>query len=395
MKQHRIDFIYKPLELVTSLAPYGSVSARQTYNAMGWDEELQAFREMYLPDYTLSPLTLLPQIAIVDADGKLPSGNVNAQLTNMTWTEIVGGTRTQITASTEGYLITESGEQKGMLAISKNIAPGTEITYEFQASYLDTRTGQVLTKIMSYIVSCVDETAEYPVLVLDSPEQKLYNPFTDADEQVITANLMLNGVDIPAANRVFVWEELRATDTWSEVGTDNADSDVTVSEDTTTLTLNRRLMGDAISIRCRARYDPTGESPSTAELNKLSPTAFTTVRRWIPAYDEDFVGVPANIPPGTEYLYPTAKVKVTNGELTNWEEELVARWYMATNVTSGTPTYVQVGEDESPEIPTTLMDDMLGGILSLDVTDRGAWGAWSDASGIALTDADGAVLMFH
>lgn len=394
MKERRIDFIYKPLLLTATIEPYGTVPPRQVYNAMAYDAETGTFGEEWVPDYTVNSLILYPKINVQDPDGIIAGGNVNSQLTNMTWTEIIDGTRTLITSGSD-YVITESGFYKGQLAIRKNFAPGSSATFEFQASFLDTRTNQTLTKILTYIVKCSDETSEQPTLLLDSPEQKLWYPFSDVDEQVITPRLVLAGAEVPRDQRVFVWEELRDGGGWSAVGSDNADSDVSLSTDGEIITVNRRMMGDGISLRCRARYDPTGTSPSSIALNDTSPAAYTTIRRYMPKFDADYVGVPANIPPDTEYLCPSIKVKVTNGEVTNWAQELVARWYMARNNSSSSLTYVQVADDDNPEIPTTLMDVNYGAMLALDVKDRGAMKVWANADGKALVDASGKVILFH
>lgn len=390
----RFDIIHKPLTLTVTLEPSGSVTTKQQFNAMAWDEEEAAYYAEYVPDYTVTPCSLFPQVSIFDPDGALTSGSANSRLYNIKWYKIVGGVRTQILDTTEGYTITTSGSRAGELAIGVNLDPKTSATYEFNAEFLDTRTNQIHYIQQSYLMVCRDVTEGTPEVRLDTPELTLWNPLVDDDEKTVSASLWLNGQEVPSQYRAFVWEVLRSNGAWTTVGTDNSDSDITASSDGVSVVVNRRLMGDDIQFRCRVKYSTAG-TPSSVALTLAAPTAGARMKRYIPKYDPSYGGVPSNIPPGTSYIYPEARVKFSKYEASNWEDELVATWHMATNKTSGSLTYTQIAEGKSPEIPTSLISQSVGGVLELRVEDRGAWGAWADADGSALTDAGGAVLMLH
>lgn len=70
--------------------------------------------------------------------------------------------------------------------------------------------------------------------------------------------------------------------------------------------------------------------------------------------------------------------------------------YIATNKASGSLSYSLVAHGISPVIPTAKMDENYGGVIGLDVIDRGYAGAFVDAADSAvMCDADGSVLIIH
>ena len=73
--------------------------------------------------------------------------------------------------------------------------------------------------------------------------------------------------------------------------------------------------------------------------------------------------------------------------------ELLPLWYIATNKAGGSLSYSLVAHGKSPVIPTDKMDETYGGVIGLDVIDRGPWQAATDSDGAVLTDSDGTVLI--
>ena len=251
MKVRRFDFNFKPLQIDLSLSVVGSVPDRQNYDADA-DE--------YTPDYTLTPLVIQPQISRMDKDEILTPGSVNSNLANVRWYEIVGGTRTQILAENTNYEITTSGGNAGRILVKKNVQPQNPLTLEYYAEYLDQRTGQIHILQKTFPIRCSNSTVFKPVLILDTPDQTIYNPLKDQAVQVIHASLRCGENECAAANRIFVWEKFRENNTWTEIGTDTVlDYDVQVSNDTASLTIDRSLMGNDLYIRCRAKYDRGGK----------------------------------------------------------------------------------------------------------------------------------------
>lgn len=387
MKTKRFDFNFKPLQMQCSIVVDGSVPDKQNYDAD---------TNTYTPDYTLTPFILQPTVSRLDKDEMLAAGTVNHELANVKWYEIYNGVRTLITTTNPNYEVTASGTQAGRIKVKRNAAPNAPITLEYYAEYTDARTNQLHTIRATHIVKCDNSTVYAPVLNLDAADQTVYNPLADAETQTVHASLRCGAAECPTANRIFVWEIFRADDNaWSAVGADSVlDYDVEVSADGASVTVNRDLMGDALIMRCRAKYSNTG-NPASVVLTDSAPTkVFAFVRR-IPKFEFDISGLPVNIPAGIVEVKPEAKVWNTNGPIDNFTKELLALWYLATNKASGTLSYVLVGHGEAPTIRTDLMSNVHGGVFGLEVIDRGPVCAWEDGNGDLFEDADGNIILIH
>ncbi len=384
MKTRRFDFNFKPLQLNINISVAGSVPDKQNYNGDA-DE--------FTPDYTLTPLILQPQVSRMDKDEIVAPGNINAQLANIRWYEIIGGTRTLIEAANTNYEITTSGGQAGRIKVKKNAQPENPITLEFYAEYLDGRTNQLSVIHATHIVKCGNATAYIPNLVLNAADQTVYNPLIDQDSQAVVASLRVGAAECATANRQFVWEVLRSNGTFTTLGSDNTDYFATVSADGTTCTVNRKLMGQQLIIRCRAKYDPDG-NPGSVVLTDAAPQAIAAFVRRIPKYEYDIGGLPVNIPAGLLVIYPEVSIGDVNGPIENPQNVLLPVWYIGTNRESGTPaSYAQVAHGFAPAISTTPMNQLYGAVLGVDVKDPGPLVPWLDADGKAFVDADGAVLL--
>lgn len=383
IRTKRFSFIFRPLQLNKSMTLEGSIPTHQSYDA-DLDE--------HTPDYTLTPLIIQPLISVIDRDGVIPAGKVNSSLANVKWYAIVGGVRTLIATSNTGYEVTTSGDNAGRIKVKKNLDVSVPVTLEFYAQYIDPRTNQIFIIQMTQLLRCDNSTPAIPQLVLDATAQTLYNPLTDVDNQVVRARLLLGTKDSPVANRTFTWEKMRPDGSWSAVGSDILDYDLTVSADGTSCTVNRRLMGDELSLRCRARYDRNG-NPSSKALDDSSPMAMAVFRRRLPKFEWDITGVPTNIPAGTKQIKPEAKIWDVNGIISNPERELMPIWYIATNKASGSLSYTQVALGMNPVIPTSAMSNEYGAVVGLDIVDTGPLKAATDSDGAVFTDSDGAILL--
>jgi hypothetical protein len=382
MRKYRFDFNFAPLTFTHSLMVSGSVPAQQTYNA---DED------EYVPDYKVTPLVLLPQVGIIDPDGVLLSGNVNGQLTNIQWTEYTGGSKQVISSTNTDYTLTTAGQDAGKLIVRRNAKEQSPITLEFSAEYHDSRTGQVTTIVEHILVSCKSATT-IPTLRLTAAETSVYNPLRDSNKQQVKATLYLEKKVCPTENRLFVWEVMR-DGAWATLGEHNLDYFGTVSSDTTTLTLDKELMGAGVSIRCRARYSNAG-APATVELSEASPQCIINFVRRLPTLDYDIVNVPENLPNGQMYIYPRVAVRDACGILTDPSAVLTPIWYAATNKASGTLAYTEVARGYEPTLSTSCLHATYGAVISVDLEDAGPWMVWLDSDGKALTDQDGKVLLF-
>lgn len=306
MKTKRFDFNFKPLQLNIALVNNDGVPDTQNYDAD---------TNTYTPDYTLVNLIIQPRISRIDKDEVLTAGEVNKDLANIKWEQIVNGKRTEIidsTAEKPPFKIVRSGNNAGRLTICQNVKPQIPLNLIFSCDYADPRTGQVYHMEQTKQIQCKNATTYTPLLILDAAEQTIYNPLKDQDTQTVHASLRLGTNECPTSKRLFVWEVMREDGTFSTVGEDTTlDYDVEVSADGSSCTVNRSLMGAELYLRCRAKYDING-NPNGVALSDSSPMAIVAFIRRIPKFECDISEAPTNIPSGLLAISPTAKIWDTN-----------------------------------------------------------------------------------
>ena len=384
MKTRRFDFNWRPLQLQISFSVDGSVPDKQNYSTD---------TQEYTPDYTLTPLIIQPIVSVIDKDEVIGAGRINHALTNVRWYENINGTQTLIGTGNSNYEITTSGGSAGRIKVKRNAEPKVPITLVFYAEYVDSRTGQVMIIQGSYLISCGSASDQVRV-ELDAADQTVFNPLADPQTQTVKATVWLGDKLCDASKYALVWEVLDGS-TWRTAESDAVmDYDITVNSNGT-VTINRWLMGTEMYLRCRVKYSADG-NPGGVALTDASPQAIASFIRRIPKYEFDFTGVPYNIPAGLLNVAPTAIIRTTNGEIENAEKELLPLWYIATNKASGSLSYSLVAHGISPIIPTAKMDDNYGGVIGLDVKDRGYAGAWEDGTDDAIfCTPSGEVLIIH
>lgn len=385
MKTKRFDFNFKPLQINVSMVVVGGVPDSQNYDAD---------TNTYTPDYTISASYLVyqPIVSRLDKDEILTPGPINQDLTNIVWKEIANGKMAVIDDANKSFAVVRSGASAGRLTIMKNAQPQIPMNLVFEADYTDKRTNQVYHITKTCQVRCQNATTYIPLLVLDAADSTIYNPFNDRDTQTVHASLRLGANECPTEKRLFVWEVLRDDGTFTAVGTDTIlDYDVEVSEDGGSCTVNRSIMGDGITLRCRVKYDINGNT-SAVTLGDNAPTKIISFVRRIPKFEYDISELPTNIPSGLLAIAPKAVIWDTNGTIENPERELLPIWYAATNKT-GTLNYEQVATGMTPTLSTTPMSSTADGVYGLDVKDVGATCAWEDSDGAVFEDGDGNVIL--
>jgi hypothetical protein len=322
--------------------------------------------------------------------------NVNASLVNIAWTAIVNGVETSISSDTAGYQLTLSGPDNGRITISKNGTPGNSTTMKFHAEYKDPRTAQVYTIEDTHLLTCDTAAAPIPHLTLTAPTTSVYNPTRDVSKMTITASLILGGNgECPASQRIFVWEASRDGSNWYEIGENILDYCFALSTDGVTLTVERELMGNIIYVRCRAKYSAAG-TPSSVTLDEAAPSAQCTLRRRIPKFDVEITGSPDNLPEGALSTYVEAVAQDAKGVIQDFENMLMALWYMATNTSdTATGTKTLVAHGQKVTLSTSMLSTAYGATLTLDVQDRGGKKAWTDSDGLIITDSDGSIILFN
>lgn len=387
METKRFDFNFRPLKINVSFVCEGSVPDTQNYDAD---------TDTYTPDYTLVNLIIQPRVGRIDKDEVLTAGEINKDLANVRWEQIVNGKCVEIadsTAEKPPFKIVRSGNNAGRITICKNVVPQVPLNLVFSCDYADPRTGQVYHIKRTKQVQCKNVTTYTPLLVLDAAAQTIYNPLSDQDTQTVHASLRLGANECPKNKRLFVWEVMREDGTFTAVGRDTTlDYDVVVAEDGNSCTVNRSLMGTELYLRCRAKYSPSG-NPSSVTLSGNAPTELVAFIRRIPKFEYDIGELPTNLPSDLLEIAPTAKIWNTNGIIDNPERELLPLWYVATNAQSGALNYSLIAHGMAPMLSTKKVSQTLGGVYGLDVKDVGPACAWEDSDGAVFVDADDNVIL--
>ena len=384
MKTRRFDFNWKPLQLQVAFYVEGSVPDKQSYNA-DIDE--------YTPDYALTPLVIQPAVSVIDRDEVIADGRINHALTNIKWYEIAGGVKTLIDSDNDSYEITAAGGFAGRIIVKKNASQDTPLTLVFYAEYIDPRNSQLITVQGSYLILCNNASSAVRV-ELDAAEQTVYNPLSDARAQVVTAKVWLGDAPCPADRYALTWEVAGEDGSWHQAGMDDV-LDYFIAVSGNSVTIDKWLMGERMSLRCRVRYSADG-NPGDIELGASSPEATASFIRRIPAFEFDVAGVPYNIPAGILRISPSATIRTNKREIEDPEKELLPLWFIATNKASGSLSYTLVAHGVTAAIPTSAMDADLGGDVGLDVIDRGFAGALLDASdGSIVSDSNGDIIIIH
>lgn len=374
-KQKSLNVNYRPLQASISMQVVTSVPDRQFYSDMD---------KSFTPDYTLTPLTLFPRCAAVDADSTSASKAINSELTNMKWYERIGGVQKLISSGTD-YVITQTGENKGQIQVKKNSSIANPITLEFSAEYVDARTNQILKYTASRVVIVSDSSSPQPVLTLDSPDTVQWYPVRDVLNQTITAKLMAGDKDITEDERVkFWWYRVLSTGALEQIIDGNGDNDWEIeSVNRNILVVNRDYIGDEQTYVCRAAYRETSNLPDSPDT--FDQTATTRIVRYIPRLECDYKGIVTGCPAGTSYIYPQGYVRDSRGVISNPEEWFKFIWMVKT---PGASDYSKAGEGVSPTIPFTE-----GMLLELQIEDRGAQAILvDDADDSVLQDAAGNIL---
>jgi hypothetical protein len=383
IKTRGFVFNFTPLSLAHGIAVINGVADRQNYN----DVEKE-----YVPDYTLTPITLSPWVNIVDRDGVLTSGSVKASLADIAWTVTIGGVTTTITTATSGYTIKSDGDTKGDLIIQTNVAPDTTATYRFKATYLDTRTRQTFAIEDSYLLICSSATGSTPTLTLNFNDTFTFNPIRCSETYTVTPSLFLDGKAVASANFALAWQIKDATTTaWRALAA--TDTGLTVSEDGKTLTLTTKQFYGPATIRVRAAYDRKG-SPSTDDLTDASPEKVLTITRRIPDYEAD-IQAPTAIPADTEGVYASVDLYDNQGLITEAAKGiLLPMWYIATDQSDGSPELTeQFASGYEAQVPTAYMDAQYGMMVGVEMLDVQPVQVLTDSDGDYITDSDGEIIL--
>lgn len=143
---------------------------------------MQAYKaatQEYEPNRLLSPTVIRPIITASAPDGSWPVASANASLANLKW--YVNGVDISTLSDWVGkYTIATAGSTRGSITITKNIAPGNNITMRFEANLVDSRLGVTIPiKTDEVVLSTVDVAEDSYSISLSEDKNLRYNPLWD------------------------------------------------------------------------------------------------------------------------------------------------------------------------------------------------------------------------
>lgn len=279
----------------------------------------------YFPDWTLLPVIVVPDIR--EDDGTpVPDSEV---ATKAWYTVGSDGTETQILTTTPGFELYPTGHTLG-LKIKKNIPASTSIglVFRFTAGGF---AGMARTTLRTD-----NNPAPTPDLELDFPVASVWNPFdTDRDTVTVTPTVR----DYGNTSLTVDWLKLDGTN-WRAIDPTNPkDAELELDTATGALTINRRWMGESISLICRL----TDNSGSTPVVIRERPV---TIRRCIPEYTAEIMMSSVFSESDTSVM-AQANIRAGRTRLTDPSKELKLNWYDGnTSVGSGNSHSYKTGTAE-------------------------------------------------
>lgn len=197
--------VHSPLSYSFNMLELGG-SYVQKYDAVSGE---------FIPDRTLTPYTMKPQLVISDPDGNIPDGEYSSALVNVLWkvTLYSDNEKTVLTAGKD-----YSVDSVNALSFAKNIRVGDTVTVEFSADYLNRVREETAHFAWRKSLTTMEETSVNLSLEVRAPHKVDFSPFKKYGEFPIEA-VLRNGADVITEDKaVYLWqtfdEDSRA---WREI----------------------------------------------------------------------------------------------------------------------------------------------------------------------------------
>ena len=371
-KTKRIGIVYDPLNLSTTMVVRGG-SLTQTHSAETGE---------YIPDRSLTPLVIRPEVYVNDPNGVIENGKIT--LTGIFWYEIPQDMLSQIqddsyiTGELSRFLITGqtpgySVAQDGTLTVTKNIAYLEPKVLVFTASYPDARSGKVLRIQATATLSTVSLT-EAASLSLDKPASFAFNPISDTGVRTIKATFLLGGKapDSKQCRAAYWW--YKTVDGKETVIDPDEDLFYENGQNTDSLTIDPRYIDGKIKISCKVEYALSEETLPTSPTNDCLKDETTVVRRY-PDYDfEHFVHGGVEVSPAAETVKNECVITVGRTVVENPSRFFSIRWSIKRAVYGA--EWVVLGYGESIMIPAEEFANASD--VALEVDELEPLGAFTD-----------------
>lgn len=380
-KTKRIGIVYDPLNISTTMTVRGG-SLTQTHCAETGE---------YIPDRSLTPLVIRPEVYVNDPDGLIGDGK--AQLTGILWYEIPQDMLSRITDESyitgelSGFLITGQSEgysvgQDGTLTVTKNIPYLEPKVLVFTASYPDTRSGRIL-RIQATATLSTLSLAEAASLILDKPSSFVFNPIEDSGIRTIKASFLLGGKEPDSERCKVAYWWYKTVDGKESPVDPEEDLFYVDGQDSDTLTIDPRYIDGQVKITCKSEYALPGEAlPSSPSDDCL--LAETTVVRRYPEYDfEHFVHGGVEVSPDAEAVKNECVITCGRKVIDNPTRFFSIKWSIKKAVYGA--DWMDLGYGESIMIPAEEFANASD--VALEVDELEPLGALCEG-GAALCDID-------
>lgn len=304
----KIYLNYKPLDKSVSLRIV-SGSAMQQYNATTGE---------YVPDHTLVPLVIQPDVYIADPDGVIAAGLKNAQITDVAWYEGSVADANSLASNASYTIDTSASATRGRLTVKRNIPEGEQLTLVFTAKFLDTRTGYGIPlegRIQLGVSQAVEESL--PRLLSSFPAGARLYPTTGQQGLKINCRLVAGDAELQPS---FKWEGY-AEGAWGTLSAADGYKGIT----TGTLWIPKAQLGKQSRYRCTATY------------KGQTYTAEHTVGISYENYWADII-VPGDgeVSPASASVTVRAEVKNNRGTIENPSRYFLIEWFDQTGTKLGT-----------------------------------------------------------
>jgi hypothetical protein len=272
-KIKRLNVAYAPLNTSFSIGVMAG-SLLQSHNAM---------TDEYLPDRSLVPLTLAPQLYIVDATGMMQGGDKTGELREVHWYLGSESSANLIVSGQNGFSLSAAG----VLTVEKNVAYLHPLQLLCTAKFYDARSRNTLKFSEVVTLSTVSSLENSVTLELDKPAGWRYDMLTDTGLKTITATLRLAGREITEDARRRFWWYIVPEGGQERLIDEEQDLFYESGGASPTLTIDARYIKENLQLRCRAEYiQPGAAAPLLPGTD--AATADTTVTRCYSSYEYDF-----------------------------------------------------------------------------------------------------------
>ena len=248
------------------------VSYVQKYDAVGAE---------YLPDRTLTPCVLQPQLMVIDPDGQ-EGGDRSTDFVNVTWT-VNGRTNGVQWARGTDYLVNDDTYE---LTIQANMDPGYRGSVSFYGEFYDRRRGETHKFTWERTITC-EAYADYKVTLMMEQSKMSLSPWKNRGTFDIPCQLY-NGAD-PAADSDCIYEwTVWDGSAFRSIGIDYPDLWYVSGKCTKAIRVNQAYLQHEL-LCCTAYLKSAPDERRSATV---------LLRRWYGQYDDDLVWLSG------KYIFP-------------------------------------------------------------------------------------------